>query len=121
MAALRRRSFLKWAGLGASALLAPTLRRRAGGAEPATLPIKRVVVILRENHSYDNYFGTFPQGNGKTTGRRCEDERPGPPHLRAHALPPSYVDVHAHGRDREGDNPDVWPVGRALGSCNEHA
>src|SRR2546426_2647309 len=86
MAALRRRSFLKWAGLGASALLAPTLRRRAGGAEPATLPIKRVVVILRENHSYDNYFGTFPQGNGQTAGGRCEDERPDPPHLREHAL-----------------------------------
>jgi len=114
MAALRRRSFLKWAGLGASALLAPTLRRRAGGAEPATLPIKRVVVILRENHSYDNYFGTFPQGNGQTAGGRCEDERPDPPHLREHALRGSYVDIRGYCHYREADIPNYWAYAREF-------
>ena len=27
-------------------------------------PIKHVVIIVKENHGYDNYFGTFPGGNG---------------------------------------------------------
>lgn len=27
-------------------------------------PIKHVVVIVQENHSFDNYFGTFPGANG---------------------------------------------------------
>ncbi|TMD39776.1 MAG: hypothetical protein E6I89_04670, partial [Chloroflexi bacterium] len=27
-------------------------------------PIKHVVIVVKENHGYDNYFGTFPGGNG---------------------------------------------------------
>src|SRR3990170_6514309 len=27
-------------------------------------PIKHVVVIIQENHTFDNYFGTFPNVNG---------------------------------------------------------
>ncbi len=27
-------------------------------------PIKHVVVIMQENHSFDNYFGTYPTANG---------------------------------------------------------
>jgi phospholipase C len=29
-------------------------------------PIQRVVVIFKENHGFDNYFGTFPGANGTT-------------------------------------------------------
>jgi phospholipase C len=39
------------------------------GAEPAPAqqsitPIQHVVIIVQENHSFDNYFGTFPGANG---------------------------------------------------------
>ncbi len=27
-------------------------------------PIEHVVIIIKENHSFDNYFGTFPGANG---------------------------------------------------------
>ncbi len=27
-------------------------------------PIEHVVIIVKENHGYDNYFGTYPGGNG---------------------------------------------------------
>jgi len=30
----------------------------------AASPIKHVVIIVKENHGYDNYFGTFPGGEG---------------------------------------------------------
>jgi Phosphoesterase family len=30
-------------------------------------PIKTVIIICKENHTYDNYFGTFPGGNGDAT------------------------------------------------------
>jgi len=30
-------------------------------------PIKHVVVIVKENHTFDNYFGTFPGAEGTTT------------------------------------------------------
>ena len=32
-------------------------------------PIKHVVIIVRENHSFDNLFGTFPGVNGATKAR----------------------------------------------------
>ena len=28
--------------------------------------IKHVVIIVKENHGYDNYFGAYPGGNGVT-------------------------------------------------------
>ena len=27
-------------------------------------PIEHVVIIVKENHGFDNYFGTFPRANG---------------------------------------------------------
>ncbi|HLQ28224.1 MAG TPA: alkaline phosphatase family protein, partial [Ktedonobacteraceae bacterium] len=31
-------------------------------------PIKHIVFIIKENHSFDNYFGRFPGVNGVTSG-----------------------------------------------------
>ena len=31
-------------------------------------PIKHVIVIMQENHSFDNYFGTYPTANGTLVG-----------------------------------------------------
>ena len=31
---------------------------------PSGIPIKYVVVIVKENHTFDNYFGSFPGANG---------------------------------------------------------
>jgi phospholipase C len=49
------------APLSARALAAPA----AHG--PAT-PIRHFVTILQENHTYDNYFGTYPRGDGLPAG-----------------------------------------------------
>ncbi len=42
-----------------------------GSSEPApdapAIPIKHVVVVVKENHTFDNYFGTFPGANGITS------------------------------------------------------
>ncbi|TMF40741.1 MAG: hypothetical protein E6I30_01280 [Chloroflexi bacterium] len=43
----------------------------------AASPIKHVVIIVKENHGYDNYFGTFPGGEG--VGLPAS---PNPPHTR---------------------------------------
>jgi phospholipase C len=36
-------------------------------ASPAQSPIKHIVIILHENRTFDNFFGTFPNANGATT------------------------------------------------------
>ena len=33
-------------------------------APPIPIPIKHVVVIVKENHTFDNYFGSFPGADG---------------------------------------------------------
>jgi phospholipase C len=38
----------------------------AGPPGPAGMPIKHVVVIVKENHTFDNYFGSFPGAEGTT-------------------------------------------------------
>ncbi|HLQ29290.1 MAG TPA: alkaline phosphatase family protein [Ktedonobacteraceae bacterium] len=35
----------------------------------ADMPIQHIVFILKENHSFDSYFGLFPGANGATTGQ----------------------------------------------------
>ena len=39
----------------------------APDAAPAPIPIKHVVVIVKENHTFDNYFGSFPGADGATS------------------------------------------------------
>ena len=36
-------------------------------SEPPDYPIKRVVFIIKENRTYDNYFGRYPEGEGTDT------------------------------------------------------
>lgn len=38
----------------------------SGGYGPVATPIKHVVVIVKENHTFDNYFGAFPGAEGTT-------------------------------------------------------
>src|SRR5437764_11330571 len=35
----------------------------------ASSAIQHIVFIIKENHSFDSYFGLFPGANGTTTGR----------------------------------------------------
>jgi len=42
----------------------PDVRPKPGGGKAAAKPIEHVVIIVKENHTFDNYFGTFPGANG---------------------------------------------------------
>jgi phospholipase C len=44
-------------------LLAAAAPSRGAPAATAT-PIQHVIIIVQENHSFDNYFGTYPTANG---------------------------------------------------------
>jgi len=39
----------------------------ASDAAVVPIPIKHVVVVVKENHTFDNYFGSFPGAEGTTT------------------------------------------------------
>ena len=44
-------------------------------------PIEHVVIIVKENHTFDNYFGTFPGANGVTLPAASDP----PPHDQPHS------------------------------------
>jgi phospholipase C len=56
--------------LAAALLPLAPLAVQADEAAPATprTPIKHLVVLIQENHSFDNYFGTFPGVDGIPEG-----------------------------------------------------
>jgi phospholipase C len=58
----------------AVAIVASRSFQPANALTPGTLqtPIKHVVVILKENRSFDNYFGTFPGAEGATTALKSD-------------------------------------------------
>jgi phospholipase C len=51
------------AALAALLLFAGVPAALAADPKPAT-PIKHFVVLMQENHTFDNYFGTYPGANG---------------------------------------------------------
>ena len=44
----------------------------------STIPIQHFIFIIQENHSFDNYFGTFPGANGFPSGIELADYPGGP-------------------------------------------
>ena len=47
---------------------APALAASTPNQPPAKTPIQHLVVLLQENHSFDNYFGTYPGADGYPDG-----------------------------------------------------
>jgi phospholipase C len=54
-----------------------------GQPKPVAGPIEHVVIIVKENHCFDNYFGTFPGANGAQLPRSPN--------------PPPHDPNHEHG------------------------
>jgi phospholipase C len=62
-------------------LLALSTDRTFAAGNPA-IPIEHIIVIVQENHSFDNYFGTYPGANGIPAGTMLP-KVPGGPHILA--------------------------------------
>ena len=60
-------------GLVATNSLRPTVTSES--EVPGTTPIRHVVVIMKENHAFDNYFGTFPGVYGTPPAMSLPDGR----------------------------------------------
>src|SRR5713226_6354810 len=47
---------------------------------PGTTPIEHVIIVVKENHGLDNYFGTFPGANGMAMAHGPNPPRKDPNH-----------------------------------------
>lgn len=52
------------AALAAALTAATVARAGTAAAHTPRTPIRHFVTLMQENHTYDNYFGTYPHGNG---------------------------------------------------------
>jgi phospholipase C len=64
----------------------------AQDVKPSKIPINYFIYIIQENHSFDNYFGTYPGANGVPPGIKLADKPNGPRiykpfHLVGNAIP----------------------------------
>lgn len=86
---------------------------------PVTNPITHVVIIVKENHSFDNYFGTFPGANGDAS----LPHSPNPP-----PVDPKHDHVTWLHRDtkavraqfREADIPAYFAYARDFTLCDQY-
>jgi phospholipase C len=110
------------------------------GGPPVTTgyPIKHVVVVVKENHTFDNYFGTFPGAEGTTICKKsdgttftCPRAPNQTPHDTSHEHSAGLVDYNggamngwdlpggsdtgdhqAYGQYLEADIPNYWQYAR---------
>jgi phospholipase C len=109
-------------GPGAPDLSSPRIDGLLGGPDlgPASaFPIKHVIVIVKENHTFDNYFGSFPGAEGTST---CQLKGSTIPCPRAPDKTPRDL-CHEHGcalTDWDGGKMDGWEDVAGSSSNNDH-
>ncbi|HSO32775.1 MAG TPA: alkaline phosphatase family protein, partial [Labilithrix sp.] len=93
----------------------------AGPPKPTSYPIKHVVVVVKENHTFDNYFGSFPGAEGTTTYKTSD----GVTHPVPHAPDRTTHDLsHAHSAglvDYNGGKMDGWDLPGSSSSGDDLA
>jgi phospholipase C len=59
---------------GTALLLSSVLAFAQEAVEVPATPIQHVVIIIKENRSFDQYFGKYPGANGATTGKTSKGQ-----------------------------------------------
>src|SRR4029077_4195440 len=85
---------------------------------PATTPIEHVVIVFKENHGFDNYFGQFPGADGMAL-----PHSPNPPPKDPDHRHPAWL-TRAKTAPRvqffEADIPKYWAWARAFTLCDSY-
>lgn len=81
-------------------------------------PIKHVVIIVKENHGYDNYFAAFPGGNGATMAHSPNPPPADPDHRHAAWL--TRDSTAPRVQFQEQDIPRYWAYGSQFTLCDNY-
>lgn len=88
------------------------------------MPIKHVVVIVKENHTFDNYFGTFPGAEGTTTCKKADGTTLPCPHVSDYFKLGITHDLdHSHGAglvDLNKGKMDGWSLPNSSSTQNDN-
>lgn len=89
----------------------------AGRAAPPS-PIQHVVLIVKENHCFDNYFGTFPGADGATLAHSPNPPLQDPDHRHEAWLTRKATAVRA--QFLEADIPAYFSYARQFTLCDSY-
>jgi phospholipase C len=85
---------------------------------PATTPIEHVVIVVKENHGLDNYFGTFPGVNGMAMAHSPNPPPSDPDHRHPAWL--TRATTAARVQFLEADIPTYWAWARSFTLCDSY-
>jgi phospholipase C len=98
-------------GLGAAivaSLLIISALPHSASASTAATPIKHVIVIVQENHTFDNYFGTYPGVNGLYDVGAMPDKPGAPPAVKPYLFTSPVVVNREAGEQLTGNLNNSW-------------
>src|SRR2546425_5327174 len=81
--------------------------------------IDHIVIIVKENHTFDNYFGTFPGGNGAKL-KRAQNPPPDDPNHRHEKWEKRASDTQHKVQYVEGDIPAYFALARQYTLCDNY-
>jgi phospholipase C len=81
-------------------------------------PIKHVVIIVKENHGYDNYFGTFPGGAGANMPHSPNPPPHDPDHRHAAWLTRDATAPRV--QFQQADIPRYWTYANQFALCDNY-
>jgi phospholipase C len=91
----------------------------ASPAAPLKTPLEHVVIIFKENHGFDNYFGTFPGANGDGNLPHLPDPPLNdPPHTHEAWLKRAANAVR--GQYHESDIPHYFALAKQFVLCDNY-
>ncbi len=85
---------------------------------PSRSPIEHVVLVIKENHCFDNYFGTFPGANGVNLERSPNPPVHDPDHRHGAWLTRETTAVRQ--QFVEGDLPAYFAYARRFTLCDNY-
>ena len=81
-------------------------------------PLVDHVVIIKENHTYDNYFGTFPNSAGDNQLGKAQNPPPGDPNHRHETWMKRDTEQRFRVQYSEADIPDYFALARQYTLCD---
>jgi phospholipase C len=82
-------------------------------------PIQHVVILVKENHTFDNYFGTFPGANGATVAH-AKNPPPDDPNHRHEAWMQRAGDTAHRVQYKKTDIPAYFTLAKAFTLCDNY-
>jgi phospholipase C len=82
-------------------------------------PVKNVIVLVKENHTFDNYFGTFPGANGVVLPQAANPPSSDPSHTHSTWLKRAKDTTH-QVQYKEADIPQYFDLARQFTLCDNY-